>query len=113
MSALLRARLSAFLAGVAVAGVFGVYQLRGDMAEGQEKLLQQVGCAAASAAQQLALLKRLEAVGSTDVRDSRSWVSHGLFPPPNLRLPSALRIGPRPLPLPPPFPADQAVRLGA
>ncbi|KAL4424602.1 hypothetical protein ABPG77_009186 [Micractinium sp. CCAP 211/92] len=41
MSALLRARLSAFLAGVAVAGVFGVYQLRGDVAEGQEKLLQQ------------------------------------------------------------------------
>lgn len=46
MSALLRARLSAFLAGVAVAGVFGVYQLRGDVAEGQEKLLQQVSCAA-------------------------------------------------------------------
>ncbi|KAL4421270.1 hypothetical protein ABPG75_010561 [Micractinium tetrahymenae] len=41
MSALLRARLSAFLAGVAVAGVFGVYQLRGDVAEGQEKLLEQ------------------------------------------------------------------------
>ena len=31
MSALLRARVSAFLAGVAVAGGFGVYQLRGDV----------------------------------------------------------------------------------
>ena len=43
MSALLRARVSAFLAGVAVAGVFGVYQLRGDVAEGQQRLLDQVG----------------------------------------------------------------------
>lgn len=42
MSALLRARVSAFLAGVAVAGVFGVYQLRGDVAEGQQRLLEQV-----------------------------------------------------------------------
>ncbi|KAI7836516.1 hypothetical protein COHA_009617 [Chlorella ohadii] len=41
MSALLRARVSAFLAGVAVAGVFGVYQLRGDVAEGQQRLLEQ------------------------------------------------------------------------
>lgn len=43
MSALLRARLSSFLAGVALGGAFGVYQLRGDMARGQDKLLQQVG----------------------------------------------------------------------
>lgn len=43
MSALLRARVSAFLAGVAVAGVIGVYQLRGDVAEGQQRLLEQVG----------------------------------------------------------------------
>ena len=41
MSALLRARVSSFLAGVAVAGVFGVYQLRGDVAEGQAQLLEQ------------------------------------------------------------------------
>jgi hypothetical protein len=33
--------MSAFLAGVAVAGVFGVYQLRGDVAEGQQRLLEQ------------------------------------------------------------------------
>lgn len=44
MSALLRARVSAFLAGVAVAGVFGVFQLRGDVAEGQAQLLEQVQC---------------------------------------------------------------------
>lgn len=43
MSALLRARISAFAAGVAVAGVFGVYQLRGDVAEGHQRLLEQVG----------------------------------------------------------------------
>ena len=41
MSALFRARMSAFLVGVAVAGVFGVYQLRGDVAEGQQRLLEQ------------------------------------------------------------------------
>ena len=43
MSALLRARVSAFLAGVAVAGVVGVYQLRGDVAEGHARLAEQVG----------------------------------------------------------------------
>lgn len=42
MSALFRAHVSAFLAGVAVAGVFGVYQLRGDVAEGQQRLVEQV-----------------------------------------------------------------------
>jgi hypothetical protein len=45
MSALLRARFSSFLAGVAVAGVFGIYQLRGDVAEGQAQLLEQVNWA--------------------------------------------------------------------
>ena len=43
MSALFRARLSSFLAGVAVAGVFGVYQLRGDVAEAHATLVEQVG----------------------------------------------------------------------
>lgn len=43
MSALLRARLSSFLAGVAVAGVVGVYQLRVDLQESQKALAEQVG----------------------------------------------------------------------
>ncbi|KAL4855747.1 Type-1 glutamine synthetase 1 [Chlorella vulgaris] len=41
MSALLRARVSSFLAGVALTGVFGVYQLRGDVAEAHKLLLEQ------------------------------------------------------------------------
>lgn len=42
MSALLRARVSSFLAGVALTGVFGVYQLRGDVAEAHKLLMEQV-----------------------------------------------------------------------
>ncbi|KAI3423968.1 hypothetical protein D9Q98_009802 [Chlorella vulgaris] len=41
MSALLRARVSSFLAGVALTGVFGVYQLRGDVAEAHKLLMEQ------------------------------------------------------------------------
>lgn len=41
MSLLLRARVSSFLAGVAVAGVFGVYQLRRDVVESHDAILTQ------------------------------------------------------------------------
>ena len=42
MSALLRARVSSFLAGVAVAGVAGIFQLRGEVQESHRLLLEQV-----------------------------------------------------------------------
>ncbi|KAL6785445.1 hypothetical protein ACKKBG_A00280 [Auxenochlorella protothecoides x Auxenochlorella symbiontica] len=42
MSALTRARISSFLAGVAVAGAFGVFQLRHDLEESRAVLSQQV-----------------------------------------------------------------------
>lgn len=41
MSLLLRARVSAFMTGLAVAGVFAVYQLRKDVTESHKHLLDQ------------------------------------------------------------------------
>jgi hypothetical protein len=43
MSALLRARISSFFAGMAVAGVYGVYALRKDLVQSHDHLLTQVG----------------------------------------------------------------------
>ena len=40
---ILRARFSAFMTGLAVAGVFAVYQLRKDVTESHSQLLGQVG----------------------------------------------------------------------
>jgi hypothetical protein len=42
MSVLLRTRVASFLSGVAVTGVFAVYELRRDLAEGQALLVKQV-----------------------------------------------------------------------
>ena len=47
MSVLLRARISSFLSGVAITGVFAVYQLRKELVESQALLVQQAIRAAA------------------------------------------------------------------
>lgn len=62
MSVLFRARLSSFLSGVAVAGVFGVLQLRKDLQEANESLIEQVEKASKDLDRRV---KRLELLAAT------------------------------------------------
>jgi hypothetical protein len=62
MSLLFRARLSSFLAGVALAGVAGVYQLRADVSEGQENVVKQVKTYCTTLEQRIAALEAQQQV---------------------------------------------------
>ena len=72
MSVLFRARVASFLSGVAVAGVFGVVQLRKDLEESKDALISQVEQASKDLEKRVQRLEMLAATSPEMSKDAAS-----------------------------------------